>query len=120
MTIDDTTLDLDPELRQRWGGIRGKLEGNAESLLSQGGLVSKATSSGRPAWAVRFVDRSGDKPVHHSVFVGDDERLVDLVRRQLDHYRVLGRLPDEVAGYARLAASASFAVRRLAATPRGA
>src|SRR3954466_7500354 len=98
---NDAAPGLDPALRQRWETVRRKLEENAESLLTQGGLVSKATASGRRAWAVRWVDRSGDGPVHRSVFVGDDARLVDLVRRQLEHYRALGALPEDVAGYAR-------------------
>jgi len=115
---DDAAPGLDPALRQRWAAVRRKMEENAGPLLTQGGLVPKVTSSGRRAWAVRWVDRSGDRPVHRSVFVGDDGRLVDLVRRQLAEYRALGGLPGEVAGYARFAASASFAVRRPGAVDR--
>jgi hypothetical protein len=62
----------------------------------------RASRRARRAWAVRYVDRTGKKAVHHSVYLGDDERLVELVRLQLDHYRVLGRLPDEMAVYSRI------------------
>ncbi len=120
--IDDPALALDgdAELRRRWEVIRRKLEANSESLLSQGGLIYKTTSSGRRAWAVRWVERSGDRPVHHALYLGDDERLVALARRHLGYFRMLGDLPEEVAGHARFAATASYALRRLAARPRGA
>jgi hypothetical protein len=116
--IEDTGLELDPELKRRWEAVRRKLGQNSERLMTQGGLVSKVAASGRRVWAVRFVDRSGNRPVHHTIDLGFDERLIDLVRRQLDHYRRLGGFPEEVAGYARFAASARFAMRRLAARPR--
>lgn len=116
--IDDPALDQKQGIR--WDAIRRKLEANSESLLSQGGLISKTTSSGRRAWAVRWVERSGGKPVHHSLYLGDDERLVALARRHLGYFRLLGGMEEEINGHARFAATAGFAVRRLAARPRGA
>ncbi|MCA1684975.1 MAG: hypothetical protein LC745_03120 [Planctomycetia bacterium] len=118
MTTDDAAPEGDPVLARRWGVIRGKLAENAEMLMTQGALVPRVTGSGRREWAVRFVDRSGGKAVHRKVFLGDDPRLTDLARGQLAYYRTLGGMEGEVAGHARLAASASFAARRLAAGGR--
>lgn len=113
---DDTAhaLELDPELGQRWASILRKLEVHFLGLQTQGGLVMKSTSSGRLAWAVRYVDRSGTKPVHRTIFLGDDPRLIALVRQQLKAYRMLGAMTEAIAGHARLAATISFAARRLA------
>jgi len=112
---DDPDLSPDPELGRRWSAIRQKLEAHAPGLQDQGGLVEKVTSSGRRAWAVRYIDRSGLKPVHRSLFIGDDPRLIDLVRRQLEAYRMIGGMEAEIAGHARFAASAGVVVRHLAA-----
>ncbi len=114
--IDDPAfaLERDPELGQRWASILAKLEAYAVGLQTQGGLVMKSTSSGRRAWSVRYVDRSGARPVHRTIFIGNDVQLNALVRQQLKAYRMLGAMMEEIAGHARFAASASHTVRRLA------
>jgi hypothetical protein len=105
----------DHALERRWDAIERKLATNAERLAAQGGLVAMKSASGRRAWAVRFVDVVDGRKVHRSVYVGGDDRpeLLARTRRWLDHCRVKGRVADDVAGYARLAAAACGAVRRL-------
>jgi len=112
--IDDAEPEHDPALLRRWGAIRSKLAEHSESVMTQGVLVSKITASGRRAWTVRWVERSGVGTVHRTIYIGDDERLIGLVRRQLEHYRMVGDMPGEIAAFARIGATASFAVRRLA------
>jgi len=95
--IDDAEPEHDPALLRRWGAIRSKLAEHSESVMTQGVLVSKITASGRRAWTVRWVERSGVGTVHRTIYIGD-----------------VGDMPGEIAAFARIGATASFAVRRLA------
>src|SRR4051794_38618308 len=78
----------------------------------------QADPVGPAVWTVRYVDRMGERPLHRVIYIGDDDRLVYLLRRQLAAYRMLGGLTEEVARHARLAATAGNAMRRLAAGRR--
>ncbi len=100
---------------RRWDAIERKLAANAERLADQGGLVAMKSASGRRVWVVRFLDVVDGKKVHRSLYVGGDDRpeLLTRTRRWLDHCRVKGRVADDVAGYARLAATACGAVRMM-------
>ena len=106
---------LDRRLQKRWHAIERKLAANAGSLADRGGLVAMRSASGRRVWAVRFVEVVDGRKVHRSLYVGGDDRpeLLARTRRWLDHCRVRGRVADDVAGYARLAAEVCNAVRRL-------
>src|SRR4051794_28725724 len=100
---------------RRWVAIESKLAANAERLADQGGLVAMKPGSGRRVWVVRVTDDVDGKKVHRSVYIGGDDQpeLLARTRRWLDHCRVRGRVADDVDGYARLAAAACNAARRL-------
>jgi hypothetical protein len=98
---------------RRWAALQEKLDRVAEALIGQGTLVRKATPSGRQTWVIRFVDTSGGKRIHRSVYVGTDLQLVGRARRLLGRYRARQRWPEEVATYIRLAGSVGAVVRRL-------
>jgi hypothetical protein len=100
--------------KRRWIALQEKLDLVAETLIGQGTLVRKATPSGRQTWVIRFVDTSGGKRVHRSVYVGADPRLVRRARHLLGRYRQRRRWPEEVATFVRLAASVAAVARRLA------
>jgi len=105
----------DHALQRRWHAIELKLAANAGRLADQGGLVAMKSASGRRVWVVRVVEMVDGRRVHRSLYVGGDDQAELLARTQrwLDYCRVKGRVADDVAGYARLAAAASGAVRRL-------
>ncbi len=106
------TLASDRE--RRWIALQEKLDRVAETLIGQGTLVRKATPSGRTTWVIRYVDTSGGKRVHRSVYVGADSRLLRRARHLLGRYRERQRWPEEIATYVRLAASVAAVARRLA------
>jgi hypothetical protein len=114
--MPETTLQTPASDRERrWAALQEKLDRVAETLIGQGALVRKTMPSGRKTWAIRFVDTSGGKPVHRSVYVGVDPRLVRRARHLLGRYRQRQRWPEEIATYVRLAASVGAVARRLAA-----
>ena len=106
------TPTSDRELR--WAALEQKLDGVAETLIGQGTLVRKTTPSGRTTWVIRYVDTSGGKRVHRSIYVGADPQLLRRARHLLGRYRERQRWPEEIATYVRLAASVAAVARRLA------
>ena len=113
-----STMASDPTVHaqeRRWDAIETKLAANTERLADQGGMVAMKSASGRRVWVVRFGDVADGKTVHRSVYIGGDDQpeLLARTQRWLDHCRVKGRVADDVAGYAGLAAAACGAVRRL-------
>lgn len=115
MGCKPTVQAQDHAQERRWDAIERKLAAHAERLADRGGLVAMKSASGRGVWVVRFADIVDGRRVHRSVYVGGDDQpeLLARTRRWLDHCRVKGRVADDVAGYARLAATACGAVRRL-------
>ena len=114
MMPETTSQTLASDRERRWIALQEKLDGVAETLIGQGTLVRKATPSGRTTWVIRYVETSGGKRVHRSVYVGADPGLVRRVRQLLGRYRERQRWPEEIATYVRLAGSVSAVARRLA------
>ena len=107
------------DLERRWAAIQPKLEALAGDLATQGVLVSRV-ASGRRVWKVRLVVRVGGRRVHRAIYVGGDDQpeLLERTRRLLELYRAQGRWGEEVAAFARFAASVSSLARRLPAAGR--
>jgi hypothetical protein len=116
--VQDDARDRVPapasDRERRWAVLQSKLDRVAEALIGQGTLVRKAMPSGRETWAIRYVDASGGKPIHRSIYIGAHPRLVRRARRLLGRYRRRRRWPEEIATYVRLAASVGAVARRLA------
>jgi hypothetical protein len=100
---------------RRWRAIERKLAANAARLADRGGLVAMKSASGRRVWVVRFVEVVDGAKIHRSLYIGGDDQpeLLARTQRWLDHCRVGGRVTVAVADYARLAAAACDAIRRL-------
>ena len=114
-----TSCSHSAELERRWAALRVKLEAHADDLATQGVLVSRV-ASGRRVWKVRLVIREGSRRVHRAIYVGGDDQpeLLERARRLLELYRAQGRWGEEVAAFARFAASVSGLARRLPAAGR--
>ena len=112
-----TSCSRSAELERRWAVIRAKLEAHADDLATQGVLVSRV-ASGRKVWRVRLVVREGGRRVHKAVYLGDRPELLERARRLLELYRAQGRRGEEVAAFARFAASVSGLARRLPSAGR--
>ena len=114
-----TSCSHSADLERRWAVIRSKLEAHADDLATQGVLVSRV-ASGRRVWKVRFVVREGGRRVHRAIYVGGDDQpeLLERARRLLELYRAQGRWGEEVAAFARFAASVIGLARRLPAAGR--
>ena len=107
------------DLERRWAALRAKLEAHADDLATQGVLVSRVASH-RRVWKVRLVVRVGGRRVHRAIYVGGDDQpeLLERARRLLELYRAQGRWGEEVASFARFAASVSGLARRLPSADR--
>ena len=108
-----TSRSRSADLERRWAAIRSKLEAHADDLATQGVLVSRV-ASGRKVWRVRFVIREGGRRVHKAVYVGDASPSCSSVPvGSWSCIGLQGRWGEEVAAFARFAASVSGLARRL-------
>ena len=112
--VGTTSRSHRADLERRWAAIRSKLEAHAGDLATQGVLVARV-ASGRRVWKVRLVVRVGGRRVHRAIYVGGDDQpeLLERARQLLELYRAQGRWGEEVAAFARFAASVSGLARRL-------
>ena len=115
--VGTTSRSHRADLEHRWAALRLRLEVHAGDLATQGVLVPRV-ASGRLVWRVRLVVRVGGRRVHRAIYVGDQPELLERACRLLELYRAQGRWGEEVAAFARFAASVSGLARRLPAAGR--
>ena len=115
--VGTTSRSHRADLEHRWAALRLRLEVHAGDLATQGVLVPRV-ASGRLVWRVRLVVRVGGRRVHRAIYVGDQPELLERACRLLELYRAQGRWGEEVAAFARFAASVSSLARRLPAAGR--
>ena len=101
----------------QWRQIEEVCRLNAPHLLRQRTIVAK-TVAGRRKWVLRFVARQDGRIVHRSIHLCSEDQpaLLEKARLLLNRCRERGGWARELTLFARLAAAAHAALKRLKGT----
>lgn len=106
-----SAAQLPPVLQARWDELEARIRRHAPLLVDQGTLSSRL-ASGRRVWSLRFYDAVGDRKVQRSIYIGNDEYLLQRTQELLQSIRRPLALEAELEAMRKLCTVLVRAVRK--------